>query len=132
MFSCNSHSQFGTVDLTDPEAREWYIEVVINCNIMCSCTVANTKYPPLKEFSGDVKCGMGGEGEGVKGWMADFGEYLPFDVVLKDGTDGARRHNDWPRLWAGVNGEAVGRKKVRERERERGRESRKHTLSFIN
>ncbi|GMI00611.1 hypothetical protein TrVE_jg13280 [Triparma verrucosa] len=109
--SASDEFQFGTVDLTDPEAREWYIEVVINCNIMCSCTVANTKYPPLKEFSGDVKCGMGGEGEGVKGWMADFGEYLPFDVVLKDGTDGGRRHNDWPSLWAGVNGEAVGRKK---------------------
>ena len=44
---------------------------------------------------------------GVSGWMADFGEYLPIDVRLADGTDGMLAHNAWPVLWAEVNARAV-------------------------
>lgn len=49
-------------------------------------------------------CGAGGEGVGVSGWMADFGEYLPADedVVLWSGAAASRVHNDWPRMWAQV------------------------------
>jgi alpha-glucosidase len=43
---------------------------------------------------------------GVKGYMADFGEYLPVDCVLHDG-DPALLHNQWPVLWAKINREAV-------------------------
>ena len=38
--------------------------------------------------------------------MADFGEYLPSDAVLKNGT-GELMHNAWPVLWAKANYEAV-------------------------
>lgn len=40
------------------------------------------------------------------GWMADFGEYVPFDSVLATGQP-AEVHNLFPELWAGVNREAV-------------------------
>jgi sulfoquinovosidase len=39
--------------------------------------------------------------------MADFGEYLPTDVRLADGTDGMLAHNAWPTIWAEVNARAV-------------------------
>ncbi len=40
------------------------------------------------------------------GWMADFGEYLPFDAVLARGT-GAHEHNEYPADWAAVNMDSV-------------------------
>lgn len=68
----------GVVDLTDPEAFAWYKEV-IRINII------------------DL---------GFRGWMADFGEYLPADAVCRGGT-GLTLHNAWPALWACCNREAV-------------------------
>lgn len=59
------------VDLTDPAAREWYAGVI------------------AEEVLGN----------GSRGFMADFGEGLPFDAVLHDG-DAALLHNAWPGLWA--------------------------------
>ena len=44
---------------------------------------------------------------GMAGWMADFGEYLPTDVVLADGSDPMEMHNRWPVLWADVNARAL-------------------------
>lgn len=44
---------------------------------------------------------------GIDGWMADFGEYLPVDVRLADGSDPMLAHNRWPVLWARVNAEAL-------------------------
>ena len=44
---------------------------------------------------------------GMAGWMADFGEYLPTDVRLADGSDPMEAHNRWPVLWAEVNARAV-------------------------
>jgi alpha-glucosidase len=69
----------GIVDLTNPEAFEWY-KNKIKTNII------------------DL---------GVKGWMADFGEYLPVDCVLHNGVDAKLMHNQWPVLWAKCNYEAV-------------------------
>ena len=68
----------GVVDLTDPEAFAWY-KGVIKQNLI---------------------------GLGFKGWMADFGEYLPADAVCKGGS-GLVTHNQWPMLWAKCNREAV-------------------------
>lgn len=59
------------VDLTDPAARSWYADVI------------------AEEVLAD----------GVQGFMADFGEGLPFDAELADGT-AAALHNRWPTLWA--------------------------------
>lgn len=44
---------------------------------------------------------------GMAGWMADFGEYLPTDVRLADGSDPMEAHNRWPVLWAQVNARAL-------------------------
>lgn len=43
---------------------------------------------------------------GLGGWMADFGEYLPVDAVLHSG-EARLLHNQWPRLWAQLNHQAV-------------------------
>lgn len=69
----------GVVDLTSEAAYEWY-KNVIKTNLIAL---------------------------GFKGWMADFGEYLPADAVCADGETGLTAHNRWPMLWARVNREAV-------------------------
>jgi alpha-glucosidase len=69
----------GIVDFTNPEAFEWY-KSVIKENLI---------------------------GFGLDGWMADFGEYLPTDVVLHNGESAKIMHNAWPVIWARVNYEAV-------------------------
>ncbi len=69
----------GIVDFTNPLAKEWYRQV-IQTNLL------------------DV---------GLDGWMADFGEYLPLDCVLWDGTDPMSAHNQWPVLWAQLNRQAI-------------------------
>lgn len=43
---------------------------------------------------------------GFSGWMADFGEYLPLDAVLKEGK-AEHVHNMYPELWAKCNHEAI-------------------------
>lgn len=67
------------IDLTNPEAYEWY-KTVIKENMI---------------------------GLGMGGWMADFGEYLPTDAVLHSGEDPALIHNRWPSIWARLNREAI-------------------------
>lgn len=69
----------GIVDLTNPNAFEWY-KGIIKKNII--------------EL-------------GIRGWMADFGEYLPIDCKLHNGIDAVQMHNEWPVLWARCNYEAV-------------------------
>ncbi len=44
---------------------------------------------------------------GASGWMADFGEALPFDAELFEGADAAVFHNQYPEEWARINREAV-------------------------
>ncbi|MFZ5353295.1 MAG: alpha-glucosidase [Bacillota bacterium] len=69
----------GHVDLTNPEAFNWYKDVIKKNMI---------------DF-------------GLSGWMADFGEYLPTDAILHNGISAEIMHNQWPVLWAKVNREAV-------------------------
>ncbi|OCJ09517.1 alpha-glucosidase [Rhizobium sp. AC27/96] len=70
----------GVVDFTNPEATEWFAEEIIGKKML---------------------------DYGLSGWMADFGEYLPIDVHLANGTDAKLMHNEWPTLWAEVNASAV-------------------------
>ena len=44
---------------------------------------------------------------GLSGWMADFGEYLPFDAQLHSGIDPAVYHNQYSVDWARINAEAI-------------------------
>ena len=69
----------GIVDFTNPKAKAWYVEVIRK---------------EMIDF-------------GLDGWMADFGEYLPTDVVLHDRSPGMLAHNAWPGIWAEVNMRAV-------------------------
>lgn len=69
----------GIVDLTNPDAFEWY-KKVIQTNLI--------------DF-------------GLDGWMADFGEYLPADAKLYNEQPGVLMHNAWPMLWAKLNYEAI-------------------------
>ena len=79
------------VDLTNPQAREW-IKDVIKAELI---------------------------GSGASGWMADFGEGLPYDAVLFSGADPRSYHNRYAEEWAEVNREAI---------REAGREGRGRLL----
>lgn len=71
----------GVVDLTNPEAYEWFKnEVIIKHSI-------------------DI---------GIDGWMADFGEYLPTDdIKLYNGVSPMIEHNRWPARWAQCNYDAL-------------------------
>lgn len=46
---------------------------------------------------------------GVDGWMADYGEALPYEALLDDGTSGALSHNAYPLMWAKANFAAMQR-----------------------
>lgn len=70
----------GVLDFTRAETRDWFAEHVLGREML------------------DI---------GISGWMADFGEYLPTDVRLADGSDPMEAHNRWPVLWAQVNAQAV-------------------------
>ncbi len=43
---------------------------------------------------------------GFSGWMADFGEYLPFDSYMQGGS-APMLHNEYPVLWAKLNYQAM-------------------------
>ncbi|NLH50230.1 MAG: alpha-glucosidase [Myxococcales bacterium] len=43
---------------------------------------------------------------GMRGWMADFGEWLPYDAVLDNGA-APTTHNLYPTLWHRLNREAL-------------------------
>jgi len=45
-------------------------------------------------------------GTGLKGWMADFGEYIPSDAVVYSGESAETYHNKYTVEWARVNREA--------------------------
>ena len=70
----------GVVDFTRSQTRAWFAERILGQEML------------------DI---------GIAGWMADFGEYLPTDVRLADGSDPMEAHNRWPVLWAEVNAMAL-------------------------
>jgi alpha-glucosidase len=70
--------KFGIVDLTNVKAYKWFKQLI-------------------KREMLDL---------GMSGWMADFGEYLPTECVLHDGS-GEELHNLWPDLWTKLNRELI-------------------------
>lgn len=75
----NTSFSAGLVDLSNSDARAWMKRVILE-------NVA---------------------GAGASGWMADFGEALPFDAVLASGESAAVFHNRYPEVWAELNREAI-------------------------
>ncbi|MBI5296608.1 MAG: alpha-glucosidase [Chloroflexi bacterium] len=77
----NTDFHFGMVDFTNPDAWNWYKSV-------------------LKEQV---------VGSGASGWMADFGEGLPYDAVLfnQEYTQPGELHNMYPASWAKLNRQVV-------------------------
>jgi alpha-glucosidase len=69
----------GLFDLTNPAARTW-IKNLIKKNLI---------------------------GNGFEGWMADFGEALPWDAKLYAGVSAQEFHNLYPVEWAKLNREAI-------------------------
>lgn len=45
---------------------------------------------------------------GVDGWMGDYGEWLPLDAELADGSDPWTSHNLYPQQWAEAQRAALG------------------------
>ncbi|MFW7381898.1 MAG: alpha-glucosidase [Oligoflexus sp.] len=66
------------VDFTNPNARVWMKDII----------------------KGQLSLG-------VAGWMADFGEALPYDASLFNGSDPRSYHNQYPAEWARLNQEIV-------------------------
>jgi alpha-glucosidase (family GH31 glycosyl hydrolase) len=62
--------QASMVDLTNPAARAW--------------------------MTGKLKAALA---LGADGWMGDYGEWLPLDAKLADGSDPFATHNLYPQLW---------------------------------
>ena len=74
----NTSFSAGLIDLSNPEARTW-IKHVIKDELIAS---------------------------GASGWMADFGEALPYDGKLHSGTP-VKAHNRYAEEWQQVNREAI-------------------------
>ena len=72
--------RFAIIDLTNQAARVWIKEII--------------KDKIVKEA-------------GASGWMHDFGEYLPFDAVLSDGSDPLEYHSRYVEVWANIAKEAI-------------------------
>jgi alpha-glucosidase len=72
---------FHMLDITNPAAKRWMKDII--------------KYEILQSSQ-------------AFGYMADFGEYIPFDCVLHDTRyTGPEYHNLYPQEWAKLNQEAI-------------------------
>lgn len=75
----NTDFHAGLLDLTNPAARRWMKDIIID-------EVLSRR---------------------VSGYMADFGEALPFDAKLFSGEPASTFHNRYPEQWAALNREAA-------------------------
>lgn len=75
----NGGFDFAMLDLSLQSARDWYARLM-------------TRHV---------------EQGGVKGWMADFSESLPFYAVMQDGSRGSEYHNQYIMEWSKFNGEMI-------------------------
>lgn len=76
----NTDFSAGMVDLTNPQAWAWYKSVLKDELVVAA---------------------------GASGWMADFGEALPYDARLSDNSTGGEFHNRYPEAWAQLNRELI-------------------------
>lgn len=76
----NSTIEAGMIDLSNPEACEWMKQLI------------------RKEMIDNAR---------ASGWMADFGEALPFDANLYQDADPHYWHNHYPEAWATLHRDAI-------------------------
>lgn len=76
----NTDFSAGLLDLSNPAAAAWFKASVLEGEVIA---------------------------RGARGWMADFGEALPYDAVLASGEPAASYHNRYPVEWAALNRAAV-------------------------
>ncbi|WP_220814504.1 alpha-glucosidase [Pseudomonas paralcaligenes] len=75
----NTSFSAGMLDLSNPEARQW-LKRVLREEMLA---------------------------KGFSGWMADFGEALPYEARLASGEPAALAHNRYPEEWARLNRELL-------------------------
>lgn len=75
----NGTMRSSLIDLSNPACREWVKDIIKNEMISI----------------------------GLKGWMADFAEALPFDAHLHSGEKATSFHNRYTEEWAKLNREAI-------------------------
>lgn len=75
----NSSFASGVLDLTNPNTQTW-IKDIIKDELIA---------------------------RGFKGWMADFGEAMPYNTVIYDPLQNNSIHNQYPEIWAQLNKEAI-------------------------
>ncbi len=75
----NTDFSAAMLDLSNPDTRDW-IKAVMRDQLIST---------------------------GAAGWMADFGEALPYDARLHGNVTAAEFHNRYPEVWARVNREVI-------------------------
>ena len=75
----NTDFSAGMLDVTNPEARKWWKDI-IRTEVLAT---------------------------GASGWMADFGEALPYDAHMQADVAARAFHNQYPEEWAQLNREAI-------------------------
>jgi alpha-glucosidase (family GH31 glycosyl hydrolase) len=83
----------GIVDFSNPAAVTWcvFFQDFVDCNFLNSTC----------RFQNILKKNV--FGQGVSGYMADFGEYVPLDSVNYAGMPAMDFHNKYPEEWAKLN-----------------------------
>jgi alpha-glucosidase len=87
------------IDVSNNDAREWYKSIIKDEMLA----------------------------KGFSGWMADFGEAMPFDAKPFSGIDAKTLHNEYPTEWAEINREAIDEFA----KEQKGKESNDDTLFFM-
>jgi len=90
-------------DLYDTAVREGYIvrgangmPAVFPISVLSGGVVDVNNPAAVRWFQGYAGRAMD---LGITGWMHDFGEWLPHDAAMSDGSDPRRSHNRYPERW---------------------------------
>ncbi len=98
-------------DLWEPAVREGYIvrnaagqPITFPISVLTGGVWDVTNPRAVAWYQGFARAALA---MGQAGWMHDFGEWLPLDAALHDGSDPERTHNRYPTLWQRAAREAM-------------------------